>query len=72
MSETAGDYARWAGVEKMNLEREEMAHWSSRRFVKVAPPTVHAGIGDALRQAYHLDGEARSLTRFEDLLDRLS
>ena len=48
-----------------------MTHWSSRRFVKVAPPTVHAGIGSALRHAYLLDGEARSLRKFEDLLDRL-
>jgi hypothetical protein len=29
--------------------------------VKVAPPTVHAGVGNALRQAFHLDGELRSL-----------
>jgi hypothetical protein len=44
---------------------------SSRRFVKVAPPTVHAGVGNALRQAYALDGELRSLAVFEDLLARL-
>ena len=48
-----------------------MLHWSSRRFVKVAPPSVHAGIGDALRQAFHMDGEIRSLRKFEDLLERL-
>ncbi len=48
-----------------------MIHWSNRRFVKVAPPTVHAGIGDALRAAFHMDGEMRSLTPFEDLLARL-
>jgi len=48
-----------------------MANNSSRRFVKVAPPTVHAGIGDALRQAFQMDGEVRSLRRFEDLLARL-
>jgi hypothetical protein len=48
-----------------------MANNSSRRFVKVAPPTVHAGIGDALRQAFQMDGEGRSLKRFEDLLARL-
>jgi len=40
--------------------------------MKVAPPTVHAGIGDALRQAFRLDEEARSLGKFEDLLLRLS
>ena len=48
-----------------------MADNSSRRFVKVAPPTVHAGVGDALRQAFRLDGELRSSDRFEDLLARL-
>jgi hypothetical protein len=41
------------------------------RFVKVAPPTVHAGVGNALRQAFALDGEVRSLKAFEDLLARL-
>jgi hypothetical protein len=58
-------------VEQVNSKREAMLHWSSRRFVKVAPPSVHAGIGDALRQAFHMDGELRSLRPFEDLLDRL-
>ena len=48
-----------------------MLHWSARRFVRVGPPSVHAGIGDALRQAYHMDGEPRSLKKFEDLLARL-
>jgi len=42
-----------------------------RRFVKVARPTMHAGIGDALRQAFDMNGEARSFARFQDLLDRL-
>lgn len=48
-----------------------MMPWSTRRFVRVAPPSVHAGIGDALRQAFHMDGEIRSLKPFEDLLTRL-
>ena len=48
-----------------------MAHASSRRFVKVAPPTVHAGVGNALRQAFAMDGEVRSLAIFEELLLRL-
>jgi hypothetical protein len=43
----------------------------ARRFIKVAPPTVHAGIGSALRQAFDMNGEARSFTKFQDLLDRL-
>jgi len=43
----------------------------SRRYVKVGPPTVHAGVGDALRQAFRMDGEIRSLKPFEDLLARL-
>lgn len=48
-----------------------IANGCARRFVKVAPPTVHAGIGDALRHAFHMDGEMRSLKKFEDLLLRL-
>jgi hypothetical protein len=48
-----------------------MANNSTRRFVKVAPPTVHAGVGDALRRAFRMDGELRSLREFEDLLDRI-
>lgn len=48
-----------------------MIHSSTRRFVKVAPPTVHAGLGDALRQAFRLDGERRSLKPFEELLASL-
>ncbi|HEY0043299.1 MAG TPA: hypothetical protein VGB62_02010 [Allosphingosinicella sp.] len=48
-----------------------MMQASSRRFVKVAPPTVHAGVGNALRQAFAMDGEIRSLNGFEDLLARL-
>ncbi|HEX8214558.1 MAG TPA: hypothetical protein VF582_03700 [Allosphingosinicella sp.] len=43
----------------------------SRRFVKVAPPTVHAGVGNALREAFAPDGEMRSLKCFEELLARL-
>ena len=58
-------------VEKLNLAREEMLSSATRRFVKVAPPTVHAGVGNALRQAYQLDGEMRSLTAFDDLLKKL-
>jgi hypothetical protein len=42
-----------------------------RRFVGVARPTLHAGLGNALRQAYDLNGAARDLSRFEDLLARL-
>ncbi len=43
-----------------------------RRFVKVAPPTVHAGIGDALRSAFRIDIEMRSTAKFQDLLERLA
>jgi hypothetical protein len=59
-------------VEKLNLKREAMAHWSVRRYVKVAAPTVHAGVGDALRNAFQLNCETRSLAKFEDLLERLA
>jgi hypothetical protein len=55
----------------MNPRREAMVEASARRFVKVAPPTVHAGVGNALRQAFAMDGEVRSLAMFEDLLARL-
>ena len=48
-----------------------MAENSPRRYVKVAPPTVHAGVGDALRQAFRMDGEIRSLRRFDEVLARL-
>ena len=55
----------------MNLRKEAMLDAPSRRFVKVAPPTVHAGVGNALREAFALDGEVRSLKSFEELLARL-
>jgi hypothetical protein len=58
-------------VTEINPRLEAMVHASSRRFVKVAPPTVHAGVGNALRQAFAMDGEVRSLKMFEDLLARL-
>lgn len=48
-----------------------MADEGSRRFVKVAPPTMHAGVGEALREAYRVNGETRSLKQFEDLLAQL-
>jgi hypothetical protein len=48
-----------------------MTPQSPKRFVKVAPPTVHAGVGNALRQAFSIDSETRSLKSFEDLLRRL-
>ena len=48
-----------------------MVNASARRFVKVAPPTVHAGVGNALRQAFAMDSETRSLKMFDDLLNRL-
>ncbi|MFC7498780.1 hypothetical protein ACFQRC_06050 [Enterovirga sp. GCM10030262] len=55
----------------MNPRKEAMTHASSRRFVKVAPPTVHAGVGNALREAFAMDGEMRSLCMFEELLAKL-
>jgi hypothetical protein len=58
-------------VNNINPRREAMIEESSRRFVKVSPPTVHAGVGNALRQAFALDGEMRSLASFEALLARL-
>jgi hypothetical protein len=58
-------------VDKINPRNEAMVNASSRRFVKVAPPTIHAGVGNALREAFCLDGELRSLKGFEDLLAKL-
>ena len=58
-------------MNSLNPRREAMLDASSRRFVKVAPPTVHAGVGNALRHAYAMDGDTRSLKAFEDLLNRL-
>jgi hypothetical protein len=58
-------------VNTLNPRLEAMVHASSRRFVKVAPPTVHAGVGNALREAFAMDGELRSLAMFEELLVRL-
>ena len=49
-----------------------MVNASARRFVKVAPPTVHAGVGNALREAFQMDGEMRRLDKFEELLARLN
>ena len=58
-------------VNTLNPRREAMVNASSRRFVKVAPPTVHAGVGNALREAFAMDGEIRSLKMFEELLAKL-
>ena len=58
-------------MEKVNSTREARVRWAASRFVRVSPPTLHAGIGDALRHAFHMDGELRSLKPFEDLLVRL-
>jgi len=60
-----------SGVNTMIPSKEARLHASSRRFVKVAPPTAHAGVGNALRHAFAMDVEFRSLTIFEELLARL-
>lgn len=58
-------------VEKLVIIDGAMAREMPRRFVRVAKPALHAGVGNALRQAYDLNGAARDLSRFEDLLARL-
>ena len=58
-------------MKEWNSRMKAMASTSTRRFVKVAPPTAHAGVGDALRQAYRMDGEVRCLKAFEDLLEHI-
>jgi hypothetical protein len=55
----------------MNLHKEAVIEASKKRFVRVPPPTVHAGVGNALREAFALDGELRSLDQFEKLLAKL-
>ena len=55
----------------MNPLKEAMVNASAKRFVKVPAPTVHTGVGNALRQAYAMDGELRALGSFEELLARL-
>jgi hypothetical protein len=58
-------------VDRINPSEEATVNAPTRRFVKVAPPTMHAGVGNALRQAFAMDNEVRSLTEFDDLLSRL-
>jgi hypothetical protein len=58
-------------VEPLNSKKEAKMPWAKRRFVRVAPPSRQAAIGDALRHAFPMDGEMRSLKPFEDLLARL-
>ena len=58
-------------VKEWNPTMKAGAENATRQYVKVAPPTVHAGVGDALRQAFRMDGEMRSLKAFEQLLARL-
>jgi hypothetical protein len=48
-----------------------MATETGWRGVVVAPPNALAGIGGALRHAFLVDGAARSVQAFSDLLARL-
>ena len=48
-----------------------MLHASPRRLVKVAPPTIYAGVGNALREAFSAERNFRPVEAFEDLLARL-
>lgn len=61
-----------AAVEKLVLIDETMRREMPRRFVRVAKPALHAGVGNALRQAYDLNGAGRDLGPFEDLIAQLS
>ncbi|QPQ54034.1 hypothetical protein IC614_06535 [Allosphingosinicella flava] len=58
-------------MDRINPRNEAMVNATSRRFVKVAPPTIHAGLGNALREAFQVGGDLRCLKGFEDLLARL-
>ena len=55
-------------MEKVNARDLAMTGDFLRRFERVVPPAEHAGVGAALRRAFHMNGEARSLKKFEDLL----
>jgi hypothetical protein len=59
------------GVKDLDSQMKPQGEIQARRYVKVAPPTVHAGVGDALRQAFRMDGQIRSLKPYEDLLQQL-
>jgi hypothetical protein len=58
-------------VKELDSKMKPTGEIQSRRYVKVAPPTVHAGVGDALRQAFRMDGHIRSLKPFDELLRQL-
>ena len=58
-------------VKELDSQMKPQGEIPSRRYVRVAPPTVHAGVGNALRQAFRMDGQIRSLKAFEDLLAQL-
>ena len=58
-------------VKELDSPMKPTGEIHARRYVKVAPPTIHAGVGDALRQAFRMDGQIRSLQPFEDLLRQL-
>ena len=58
-------------VKELDSPMKPTGEIQARRYVKVAPPAIHAGVGDALRQAFRMDGRIRSLLPFEDLLRQL-
>lgn len=58
-------------MEKVNARDMAMTGDSLRRFERVVAPAEHAGVGAALRRAFHMNGETRSLKMFEDLLAKL-
>jgi len=58
-------------VKQLDRRMKPRGEIQPRRYVKVAPPTAHAGVGAALRQAFRMDGQIRSLKSFEDLLAQL-
>ena len=69
--ETLSESTRFLRVDKDQPERQAMVNASERRFVKLAPPTLHSGVGSALRQAFAVS-EQRTIKDFEELLARLS
>lgn len=58
-------------VKELDSQMKPQGEIQPRRYVKVAPPAVHAGVGNALRRAFRMDGQIRSLQPFEALLAQL-
>jgi len=64
-------YRRSSDVAMLKQRKKVHIQIVPSRFVKVAPPTVHTGVGNALREAFSVD-DVRCLRPFEKLLAKLN